>query len=130
MNKIIEKKKLEEQAEMAKPQEDKLTVKLKNLTNDTSEDDIWNAMAKFGKIMKVKIPMDEHPGRGRRRNKGFAFVTFESEFDAEKALKEGEVTVEFSTLEIEKAMKRVMPPRESYGGPGKEEFKNLTRSKN
>lgn len=67
-------------------------------------------MKKFGEIVKVKIPMEE--GRGKPRNRGFAFVTFKNIENAERALEQREVTVEYATLEIEKAMKRAMPPRE------------------
>lgn len=84
------------------------TVKLRNLSNEITEDDIFTAMERFGEIIKVKIPMEDL-GAGRyskKRNKGFAFVTFRNPASADKALEEKEVTVEFATLEIERAMKR------------------------
>jgi len=40
---------------------------------------------------------------------GIAFVTFKEPKYAEAALKEGEMNVEFTTLNIEKALKRAAP---------------------
>lgn len=79
-----------------------------------TEDDIENALQKFGNIVKVKVPTEEIPG-GRKRNRGFAFVTFDTIETAERVLEEKEVTVEFATLTIERAMKRVMMPRDRDG---------------
>lgn len=62
--------------------------------------------------MKIRIPMDELRG-GRKRNKGFGFVTFYDEAAVVKALDEREVTVDVCSIEIEKAMKRVMPQRDN-----------------
>jgi RNA recognition motif-containing protein len=78
------------------------------LTNDISEDDIWNVMKRFGDIVKVKIPLEELRN-GKKRSKGFAFVTFRTESQASAAIQEGEVAVEFATLNIERALKA--PPR-------------------
>ncbi len=54
-------------------------------------------MKRFGEIVKVKIPMEELRN-GKKRSKGFAFVTFKSSEQASKAIDEGEVAVEFATL--------------------------------
>lgn len=128
IKKILEKRKQEEQFEQSRPQEDLQTVKLRNLSNEITEDDIKNAMSKFGDIIKVRIPMEELGG-GRystRKNKGFAFVTFVKTSSADAAIKEKEITVEFATLDIERAMKRVMQPRDN---PNRGALENLTRSK-
>lgn len=66
-------------------------------------------MRKFGEIVKVKIPMEELRS-GKKRSKGFAFVTFKQEEQATRAIKEGEVAVEFCTLNIERALKA--PPKQ------------------
>jgi len=65
-------------------------------------------MEKFGPIEKVKIPYEELRN-GRHRMLGFAFVTFKKTESATKALEEGEVNVEYTTLEIERAHKRAAP---------------------
>ena len=104
----LERKREEEKIEAAIPQDDPLTVKLRSLTNEITEDDIYNVMKRFGEIVKVKIPMEELRN-GRKRSKGFAFVTFKKEEQATKAIDEGEVAVEFATLQIERALKA--PPR-------------------
>jgi RNA recognition motif-containing protein len=57
---------------------------LRNLSNDITEEDIYNVMYKFGEIVKVKIPMEE--GARKPRNRGYAFVTFKSIDSAERAL--------------------------------------------
>jgi len=42
-------------------------------------------MSRLGEIVKVKIPMEELRN-GRKRSKGFAFVTFKKEESATKAI--------------------------------------------
>ena len=88
------------------------TVKLKNLPNGISEDEIYEVMLRFGEIIKVKIPTEEMRN-GKIRSRGFAFVTFELTSAATKALEEGEITVEFATLEIERALKRAPVQRDN-----------------
>ena len=109
---------------MSVPVDDPYTIKLRSLTNDTTEEDIWTAMQKFGEIVKVKIPMEELRN-GRKRGKGFAFVTFKKEEQATKAIAEGEIAVEFATLQIERALKA--PPRQS-DSKFPNEFDQLKRS--
>ena len=103
------RKREEEKTEQNIPVDDPFTIKLRSLTNDISEDDIWNVMKRFGEIIKVKIPMEELRN-GRKRGKGFAFVTFKTKESASKAIEEGEIAIEFATLQIERALKA--PPRQ------------------
>ena len=42
--------------------------------NDITEDDIYEKMGKFGEIRFVRVPMEEVGFR--KRNRGFAFVTY------------------------------------------------------
>lgn len=53
-----------------------------NLAFSTTKEDLENAFSVYGSIVEVKIPTDRYTGRVR----GFAFVTFENNQDAEKAL--------------------------------------------
>ena len=85
IRKVIEKKKEQEMMEGSKPQEDMYTIKLKGLPNDITEDDIFSAAVEFGPTAKVKIPVEEIPGRPLK-NRGFAFVTFEKSSDATKVI--------------------------------------------
>ena len=85
LKKIQEKKREEERLQDSIPVEDEYTVKLRNLSNDISEDDIKNAMKRFGEILKVKIPVEELRN-GKKRNRGFAFVTFRHIENARRAL--------------------------------------------
>ena len=106
---LQDRKREEEKQEAAIPQDDPYTVKLRGLTNDITEDDIWNTMKRFGEVIKVKIPMEELRN-GKKRSKGFAFVTFKREDSATKAIAEGEISIEFGVLQIERALKA--PPRQ------------------
>ncbi len=106
---LQDRKREEEKFEMSVPVDDPYTIKLRSLTNDISEDDIYGTMIKFGEIVKVKIPMEELRN-GRKRGKGFAFVTFKDKEAATKAIAEGEIAVDFATLQIERALKA--PPRQ------------------
>ncbi len=53
-----------------------------NLAFSTTKEDLEAAFAVYGKVSEVKIPVDRDTGRVR----GFAFVTFEEQQAAEKAL--------------------------------------------
>lgn len=124
IKKIQDKKREEEKQQEAIPQEDFHTIKLRNISNDITEEDIYASVIKFGEIIKVKIPQEEMRN-GKQRNRGFAFVTFKSIESASHALQEGEITVQFATLEIERALKRAAPPRDAFSKPS--EFDMLKR---
>ena len=85
LKKLQERKREEEKVEAAIPQNDPYTIKLRGLTSQITEEEIKEAMEKFGQTVKVKIPMEEGRG-GKMKIKGFAFVTFKSEAAATKAL--------------------------------------------
>lgn len=53
-----------------------------NLAFSTTKEDLEGAFSVYGPIVEVKIPTDRYTGRVR----GFAFVTFETQQAAEKAL--------------------------------------------
>lgn len=53
-----------------------------NLAFSTTKEDLEAAFSVYGTVGEVKIPIDRDTGRVR----GFAFVTFDSQQDAEKAL--------------------------------------------
>ena len=99
------------------------TVKLRNLTNDITEDDIFSVMKRFGEIVKVKIPFEELRN-GKTRSRGFAFVTYTTTEEADRALEQREVNIDIVTSEIERAMKRVMQPRDN---PKAQELDTLKR---
>jgi RNA recognition motif-containing protein len=92
---------------MSIPQEDPYTVKLRNLSSDITEEDIERVMFKFGNVIKTKIPKEELKN-GRFRSYGFAYVSFDTIESAQLALQQREINVEYATLEIEIAYKRVM----------------------
>jgi RNA recognition motif-containing protein len=53
---LQDRKREEEKFEQSVPVDDPYTIKLRSLTNDITEEDIFVAMKKFGEIVKVKIP--------------------------------------------------------------------------
>lgn len=53
-----------------------------NLAFSTTKEELETAFAVYGPVLEVKIPID----RDTNRVRGFAFVTFESQAAAEKAL--------------------------------------------
>ena len=55
-----------------------------NLSYDTPEDEIREALSEFGSIVELRRPHDRDTGKPR----GFAFVTFASREAGEKALAE------------------------------------------
>jgi len=53
-----------------------------NLAFNTTVQDLQEAFEKFGEISEIKVPTDRDSGRAR----GFAFITFGRQQDAENAL--------------------------------------------
>lgn len=99
---------------------DDCSVKLKNLSNDINEDDIIEAMSKFGAVTRVKIPKDqrdENVEEEFRRNKGLAFVTYSLPMYAQRALEANEINIDICVLAIEPSMKRFGAGRERRDGP-------------
>ncbi|TNV82732.1 hypothetical protein FGO68_gene13571 [Halteria grandinella] len=126
LKRLQERKREEEKQEASIPQDDPYTVKLRSLVNEMTEEDIWAAMKRFGDIVKVKIPTEEMRN-GKKRNKGFAFVTFKSADSAAKAIDENEIVVDSAILQIERALKA--PPRQQDGQGGRpSEFDQLKRN--
>ena len=118
----VEQLKEQEAAYAYQQEEDYFTVKLRNILNDTTEDEIRTIMKRFGNVVRVKIPLDDRNGR----SKGFAFVTYDDDSYAQRALEQGEVTIGFSSVDIERAMKRV-----AVGNQNRQAFEpgTLTRQK-
>lgn len=61
----------------------KRTVFIKGIDYDLREEDLKKHMKKIGEVVRVTIPLTYD----QRRNKGFAYVEFEEEGGAEKALR-------------------------------------------
>ena len=55
-----------------------------NLNWETKDEELRSAFEPFGEIVEAKVISDRHTGRSR----GFGFVTFEQEDDAQKAIEE------------------------------------------
>jgi translation initiation factor 3 subunit G len=59
------------------------TLRVTNLSEDTTEDDLWGIFQRFGRVHRVYLGRDQVTGDC----KGFAFVSFEEKKDAEAAMK-------------------------------------------
>ncbi len=57
------------------------TIRISNLTEEATENDMYNLFSRFGKISRCSVPKDKDSGRGR----GFAFIAFYEQDDAERA---------------------------------------------
>ena len=105
INEVIRRKQAEAELESQKKVIDPYAVKLANMPNSTTEDDITEAMSKFGEVKKCRIPTN------RETNKplGFAIVVFSKIEEASRAIAEEEITVDYSCLLVEKAMQSRRP---------------------
>lgn len=79
-----------------------------NLAYSTSESDIRNFLADFGSIANVKLITDRDTGQ----SKGFAFVEFATQAEAEKAAKEANG----KTLDGRAIKVNMSKPKERTGG--------------
>jgi cold-inducible RNA-binding protein len=90
-----------------------------NLNFQATEQEMQDFLAPYGAIQEVFMPKDRETGRPR----GFAFVTFEDDAQAQKALQElngkefagRPLTVNEARAKEERSGPR--PPRRDFGGP-------------
>lgn len=81
-----------------------------NLPWRVDESDLQIAMTKFGRVKEAKVLTDRDTGRSR----GFGFVTFEDEAEAEQAVAAGKIELDGRTVRIDRANDdRGGPPRGS-----------------
>jgi RNA recognition motif-containing protein len=90
-----------------------VSVFVGNLNYDATEADLKAFFEGFGAITKVKIPLDKESNRPR----GFGFVEFENNADAQKAI-EGVNGREFMGRELNVNEARPMERRSGGGGGG------------
>ncbi|KIM34002.1 hypothetical protein M408DRAFT_325546 [Serendipita vermifera MAFF 305830] len=67
---------------MNRNRDDLPTLRVTNVSEDASEDDLRDLFSRFGKVFRVYIGRDRETGIG----KGYAFVSFEDRANAEKAM--------------------------------------------
>lgn len=58
------------------------TLRVTNLSEDANDNDLWELFERFGRINRIYVGKDQETGLC----KGFAFVSFESKQEAEKAM--------------------------------------------
>eukprot|EP01062_Namystynia_karyoxenos_P062128 TRINITY_DN55056_c0_g1_i1.p1 TRINITY_DN55056_c0_g1~~TRINITY_DN55056_c0_g1_i1.p1 ORF type:complete len:265 (+),score=103.69 TRINITY_DN55056_c0_g1_i1:110-904(+) len=64
------------------PRDDSCTVRVTNLSDEISEDDLRALFGRFGRVMRCYVGKD----RQTQERKGFAFVTFQQKEQAEMAI--------------------------------------------
>lgn len=69
-------------AGMDKRREDQPTIRVTNLPEDTTEEDLGNLFNPFGKIHRIFLAKD----KVTMASKGFAFITYQRKEDAQKAI--------------------------------------------
>lgn len=77
---------------------DPVTIKIRKLPSQVTEDELRSMMIVHGRITRVKIPMDESG-----YSKQIGFVTFESEGVAAALVAEGSIKYDFYELPLEAA---------------------------
>ena len=83
-----------------------------NLSWDTNNQKLENAFSSFGDIEEAKVITDRETGRSR----GFGFVTFVNEEDAQKALSMDGSELDGRSLKVNVAEDK---PRRNQGGGGR-----------
>lgn len=74
----------------------------------TDEVGLQMAMTEFGTVKEAKVVTDRETGKSR----GFGFVTFERDEDAQQAIAAGSINLDGRTVRIDQANER--PPRGSH----------------
>jgi RNA recognition motif-containing protein len=83
-----------------------MNIYVSNLSFRTTEEDLNNMFAKFGKVTSAKIIMDRESGQSR----GFAFVEMPSEAEGKEAM------LALNNKEVEGRALSVSVAREKTGG--------------
>jgi RNA recognition motif-containing protein len=68
---------------MNRNRDDLPTLRVTNVSEDTTDDDLRDLFSRFGKVFRVYVGKDRETGIG----KGYAFVSFEDRAVAERAMK-------------------------------------------
>lgn len=86
-----------------------------NLSWNTVEDDLLQLFGQFGEVLEAKIITDRETGRSR----GFAFITFAEDQDANSAISSMDGTeLDGRSLRVNEAQERSRGPGGGGGGGG------------
>ena len=86
-----------------------------NLSFNTTENDLQDALAAHGTVVETNLMMDRATGRPR----GFGFVTMSSDEEAQKAID----ALNGSTIDGRPVTVNVARPREERAGGGRREYR-------
>lgn len=82
-------------------------IRVSNLPEDTTEEDLRELFSKFGRIMYVSLARH----RPSNRPKGFAYITFSTQFEAERAIR-GVARHGYDHLILNVELANAYPPRQ------------------
>lgn len=83
-----------------------------NLSYDTKEADLEAFFTKYGELSEVKLIQDSNTGR----SKGFAFITFENQKDAEASLEANDTELQGRKIRVNIAEDKKRGGSGSRGG--------------
>jgi len=73
-----------------------------NIAFTVSEDDLKQTFSQYGQIADIKLVIDRATGRSR----GFGFITFEKQFDAEASLQLNDTDVKGRKISVSMAKEK------------------------
>jgi RNA recognition motif-containing protein len=86
------------------------TLRITSLSTDADEDDLREMFGRYGRIARANVVRD----RDTQESKGFAFVSFESRMDGEKALKAWDGRGESESVRVQIGRDRGADPVVSF----------------
>src|SRR5688572_15675044 len=81
-----------------------------NIAFTVTEDDLKEAFSKYGMVEDIKLVIDRATGRSR----GFCFITFQKQFDAEASLQLNDTDIGGRKISVSMAKEREKKPVRKY----------------
>lgn len=81
-----------------------------NIPFTVTEDELRTAFSAYGPVEDIKLVIDRQTGRSR----GFCFITFEKQFDAEASLQLNDTEMNGRKISVSMAKEREKRPTKRY----------------
>ncbi len=81
-----------------------------NIAFTVTEDDLKEAFSKYGPVEDIKLVIDRATGQSR----GFCFITFQKQFDAEASLQLNDTDIGGRKISVSMAKEREKKPVRKY----------------
>lgn len=81
-----------------------------NIAFTVTEDDLKEIFSKYGPLEELKLVIDRATGRSR----GFCFITFQKQFDAEASLQLNDTDINGRKMSVSMAKEREKKPVRKY----------------